>query len=355
MLKIVYLDKDDEYIRINQDKPESNYIKIEHDIADGLECRDIERKPLDDQGSNFNENEFNKHVFGAGPNKYFCVFRVGKKYKNLGQITGFEKHMQRDMVVPNADPTLTKYNKILIGSSQIEKTVKEYIKGIKLRTNANIARDLVLTTGNGFFNNLVPQEREKWIQENIKFLKDNFGDNCVYACIHVDETTPHIHALIVPKFWDQNKQVYKLRSNVYFDGLDKMRDWQDKYANHMNSKFNNLTRGIKGSKARHMDIKTYYSLITKKLDVIDDRQVVEYAKRNYLLEKRTKTLEYTLKRMTENENTVEVLKKINKLKKNNKIYKETIKVLSKNYGIGEKEILEIVDKVSKSNKNEREK
>ncbi|WP_252238865.1 MobV family relaxase [Clostridium sp. VAP51] len=300
--------------------------------------------------------KYNKKVTGARANVYFCVFRVGKKIKNLGQVEAFQKHMEREMDVINVDPRQKDKNRVLIGNNNIVENVKNHVYGIKIRSNANIATDLVLTTGNGFYNSLAPQEKEEWIHENINFLNEHFGENCLYATLHMDETTPHIHALIVPRFWDEDKKKYKLQSNNYFDGIEKMRTWQDKYSQHMNKRFNNLIRGVRGSKARNMDIKTYYSLITKKLDLIDDTQVLAYAKHSYLLEKRVKALEYTLIEIEQNEDTRDLVEKINKLDRNNKVYKETIKTITKKYGLKEKDILDIVTKIeNKSNKKERQK
>lgn len=308
---------------------------------------------LDD--NDFDLDKYNKHVGNSIQQRYFCVFRVGKKIKDIGQVQALEKHMERQIEVFNADPAHRDKNRILIGDKNITQNVRKYIYGIKLRSNANIARDLVLTSNNDFFKNLTKEQQELWIQENIKFLKDNFGDNCLYACLHMDESTIHIHALIVAKFYNEEKNRYELRSNVYFDGKLKMQNWQTQYANHMSKKFNNLMRGIKGSKAKHTDIKTYYSLITKNLEVTDGKQVLAYAQRNFLLEKRLKALELTLEKIQENEAVENLLNKIDKLNKNNKVYKETIKAITKKYGIKEKEILELVDKVQvKSNKNERE-
>lgn len=304
----------------------------------------------------FDLEKYNKKVTGAYGNRHFCVFRVGNKIKTLNQISMFEKHMERDMEVPNANPELQKYNRVIIGKANVAERAKEYIYGIKVRSNGNLAVDLVLTAGHGFFTEMQPQEREKWIDENIKFLKDNFGENCLYACLHMDETTSHLHALIVPRFYNENKKRYELRSNMYFDGPEKMRDWQDKYADHMNSKFSNLMRGIRGSKAKHISIQSWYTLTGKKLDIKNKGQILAYAQKAYLLEKRVKALEYTLEKMNENGDIDKLLEKVNKLEKNNKIYKDTIKEISKKYGIKEKEILELVEKVQcKNNKNEREK
>lgn len=299
--------------------------------------------------------KYNKKVTGARANVYFCVFRVGKKIKDLSQVEMFERHMEREMDVYNADPTKKDKNRILIGDKNITENIKRYIYGIKIRSNANIAMDLVLTAGNGFYNSLPAQEKEEWVQENINFLNEHFGENCLYATLHMDETTPHIHALIVPRFYNEKKKRYELSSNRYFDGIEKMRNWQDKYSNHMSKRFNNLIRGVRGSKAKHIDIKSYYSLITKKLDLIDDRQVLAYAKHSYLLEKRVKALEYTLMEIEKNEDTKDLVEKINKLDRNNKVYKETIRTITKKYGLKEKDILDIVTKIqNKSNKNERQ-
>lgn len=292
-----------------------------------------------------NENKYNKHTGVSSSKKYFSVFRVGKKIKSINQFKAIEKHMEREIEVENANPELSKYNRILIGDRNIYENAINHIEGIKIRKNANLGVDLVLSTGNGFFENMFDCKKEQWIKQNIKFLKNNFGDNCIYASLHVDETTPHIHAIIVPKFWDDEKKCYKLQSNRYFDGIDKMKNWQDKYSDYMNEKFSNLIRGIRGSKAKHMDIKTYYSLINKSFNIQDDNQILAYAQRNFLIEKRLKSLEYTLARMNENGDTKKLLGKIEKLEKNNGIYKETIKEITKKYGIKEKEILELVDKV----------
>ena len=35
---------------------------------------------------------------------------------------------------------------------------------------------------------------------NVKWLKNTFGTDCIAAHLHVDERTPHIHAVIVPMF-----------------------------------------------------------------------------------------------------------------------------------------------------------
>jgi len=122
----------------------------------------------------------------------------------------------------------------------------------------------------------------------------------------------------------------------------------------MNSKFNNLIRGVRGSKAKHMDIKEYYSLLNEKLNIKNNGQILAYAKQSYLLEKRVKALEGTIEEISKNQDTVKLINKIDKLDKNNNIYKETIKTICKDYKISKKEVYAIIDKIQVKS-NEREK
>lgn len=83
----------------------------------------------------------------------YAIFRVGeKKYKTIGSIEGYQRHMEREQETPNANPNIS--NVRLIGSNFIMQDVKEYIEGIKLRKNGVIARDLLLTASPKFFENL---------------------------------------------------------------------------------------------------------------------------------------------------------------------------------------------------------
>lgn len=134
--------------------------------------------------------KYNKKVTGARLTNYFVVFRIDRKYKTVDSIKGFEIHNLRKKEVPNADSSKTHLNKILIGSENIVEDVKNHIYGIKLRSNANIAIDMVLTVNHKFFENLPPQDIEKWVECNLEFLKENFGENCISAVIHFDETSP---------------------------------------------------------------------------------------------------------------------------------------------------------------------
>ena len=199
--------------------------------------------------------------------RFFTVFRVGDKFKHnhtsdnltVDGLAKFDKHNNRKGSVVNADPNKSHLNKIIIGSENVTEDVTMYLEGVKIGKNSVIARELILSGGNGFWNKLSDVDRERWISVNYKFLKDNFGDNCVYAIAHFDETTPHIHALIVPVFWNEKRGLATLNNSYYFDGKDKLSKWQDIYTEIIQSEFPAMfKRGVRGSKATHVDLKTYY-------------------------------------------------------------------------------------------------
>lgn len=315
--------------------------------------------------------KYNKRYSAYTGQLYFTVFRVGEKFKayentfttsnikdsiKVNGLTGFQKHNNRETKVVNADAEKTKDNKILIGNKNVEEYVYNYLEGTRLRENSVIARELVLSGGNGFWNRLSDKDRQKWIDVNTKFLKDNFGDNCVYSVLHLDETTPHIHALIVPKFWNEKKGYYELKNNRYFDGKSKLSAWQDRYTEAMTSNFNNIfMRGIRGSKATHVDLQTYYNLVNEKLDERQAESIVAHAKQEFLQKKKVEELQATLKSYDE------IMKEYNKLletkkklKDKTKLYEHTIQCLVDKYKIPEREVINILkEKETKQIKNDK--
>lgn len=299
--------------------------------------------------------KYNKKITGAKPINYFCVFRIDRKYKTVDSIKGFEIHNLRKKEVPNADPSRTHLNKILIGSENVIEDVKKHIYGIKIRSNANIAIDMVLTVNHKFFENLPPGHLEKWIDCNMEFIKDNFGDNCISAILHLDETAPHLHILISPRFYNEKRKRYELSSNKYFGTKQQLKDFQTNYANHMHKSFNNLIRGIRGSKAKHISIQKYYFLLNQKMNENNKDSILAHAKNSYLLEKRVRMLENTVMQLQEDSRNEKLLKRVETAEKKTTEYKEVTKEIINKFGIDKKDVIEIIDRVQgKSNSKERE-
>lgn len=287
----------------------------------------------------------------------YAIFRVGdKKIKSVDQLKGFARHAEREILVPNANLSIK--NDRLIGTEKIIDDVKEYIKDVKLRKNSVLARDLVLTASPEFFKNASEELKNKWVQINIKWLKECFGNNCTYATLHKDESTWHISALVVPRFFDEKKQKYILANARYFDGIAKMSAWQDKYATAMQETFKELNRGIKFSKAKHVQIRHFYTLLNKELNENELDNLCAKAKNGELLKSRVKELQETLmkyKNITNKSDSEknDIRLKYLELKKDKDIFRETIKVISKEYKIPQETIIQVLttveNKFSQSN------
>lgn len=274
----------------------------------------------------------------------FCIFRVDRKFKDIKSLKGFEGHMNRTFKTLNADENRTLNNRILIGNKNIIKDAEEYIEGIKLRKNGVIARDLLLTASPEFFKGKSYGFINKWINCNVEFLKKHFGENVRFAVVHLDEMTPHIHALVIPKFKNtRGKEEYKLSNSLYFDGKEKLSEWQDLYAEHVTTSFQELHRGIKNSKARHVKISQYYTLVNADLDKENYKSVMAKAENSVLLEKQVRNLQNLLIENDKKEdNRQELLNIIKELKQDKEIYRQTIKVISEVEKVSQESITNIV-------------
>ncbi|MEL5897975.1 plasmid recombination protein [Clostridium sporogenes] len=282
----------------------------------------------------------------------YAIFRVGeKKYKTIGSIEGYQRHMEREQETPNANPNIS--NVRLIGSNFIMQDVKEYIEGIKLRKNGVIARDLLLTASPKFFENLSIKDKQEWVNTNIKFLERYFSKNCIYATLHRDETTWHISAMVVPRFWDEKRKRYVLANSRYFDGKKKLSEWQDKYSSFIKQQFKELNRGQRESKTHHIKISNFYRILNSELDNYNALEIIQKSKQSAVLKKELENVQSTLNKyknyakLTTLEKQ-ELANNLKNIKQDKEIFKETIKAMSEIYKISQQSIIKIIDSIDKN-------
>lgn len=206
----------------------------------------------------------------------YAILRTYKHTTN-GTLGSMGLHNQRSIPTPNADPLRTPNNQELIGSgnyladvtARIEAVTKEQeLKGSRLlaQKNSVLAIEHLMTASPEYFN--VP-DRKKKIEEFIKasgdFLEDTYGrDNIVSVSLHLDETTPHLTAIVTPITVSKLKsgqEIKRLGAKQWLDGRDKMSKMQDKFADCC--KHLGLERGNKKSKAKHTTIKEFYELVNR--------------------------------------------------------------------------------------------
>lgn len=197
----------------------------------------------------------------------YCFMSI-EKIKTSAGFSRKQAHNLREGFVPNADISRTFMNEELIKpkvGNSFNQTYKqrvkesEFYKTHKVRKDAVKGLEIMCTYGLGK-NEKMPDEftLDKWKEENIAWLKKTFGEeNVISVVLHMDEVTPHLHAIVVPMVDQQ------LNATQYIGKKSRLSHLQDTYAEQMKSV--GLRRGLKHSCAKHTDIRKFYADLNNEL------------------------------------------------------------------------------------------
>lgn len=194
----------------------------------------------------------------------YCFMTI-EKVKDKGSLTRKYQHNYRTGKVHNADPALAYKNDELVklgGKTYVEKfdevinRLKEH--NPKIRKNAVLALEIVTTFSREEIEHV---DVEKWKSDQVKWLRENFnpnpeefGDNVISVMFHGDEAgNVHCHSIVIP-IDDKGK----LNASYFLDGRAAMIKLQDSYGKMMEER-HRLKRGLRGSTAKHEDIKRFYT------------------------------------------------------------------------------------------------
>lgn len=182
----------------------------------------------------------------------YAILRTAK-LKTPANVAASASHIERTRPTHNADLSIS--NEWLIGNGNMYAAAKEVWSKIpKIRKDSVHAFEVLLTASPEAFDKL---DLDAWKTKNVEWLRQHFkGCEIVGACLHLDESTPHIQAIIVPT--DLKKDgTLQLNCKKHLGGAAKLRAMQTSYAKAMQSF--GLERGLEGSKAKHTTIAQFYS------------------------------------------------------------------------------------------------
>lgn len=201
--------------------------------------------------------------------------------KAKGADSGMSAHIERTIHPKNADPTRTHLNRELIefpeGVASRTQAIQHRLDtaGLKRKIGKNQVQAIrILLTGT--HEDMVQIEKEgrlnEWCHDNIDWLQKTYGiDNVVSVVLHMDESTPHLHATVIPiveterkrkKKEEEVKRSYRKKAPAPRLCADdvmsraKLKNYQNTYAIAM-QKYG-LQRGIDGSEAQHISTHEYY-------------------------------------------------------------------------------------------------
>lgn len=213
----------------------------------------------------------------------YVVLHLDKAPGNEARMTA---HIERTQIPTNADPSRTHLNRELI---EFPEGVADRTQAINYRlAHAGLTRKIgtnqvrvirVMLTGSHDDMKRIEAEGklDAWCADNLAWLDKTFGaDNVVSAVLHRDESTPHIHASVVPIVTGERRKVREKRepdkpgkkkyrkkspdaARLCADDVMtrvKLKSYQDTYAEAMAGY--GLQRGIDGSEARHITTQEFY-------------------------------------------------------------------------------------------------
>lgn len=159
-----------------------------------------------------------------------------------------------------------KHNIVYI--DEINKKIKERYTGKKaIRKDAVLNVECLITSDPEFFRKVGSEETKRYFKEAYKFVKTEFGkENIVYANVHMDETTPHMHLGFTPITPDG-----RLSAKEWLDGKKKLTELQDNFFRYITSKGFELDRGVssKETGARNIKIQNLKKKSIKELNEIN--------------------------------------------------------------------------------------
>ncbi|WP_460543844.1 MobV family relaxase, partial [Halomonas shantousis] len=215
-----------------------------------------------------------------------------------------DAHNRRLSKPENADPNRSSYRVHGDDTGIIEAIEKRFeATGAYPRKNSTaIAQEVVLNASPEYFRPEYHRDDPegfgeydkdrtiKWAQMSLEWLADKYGSkNLISVDLHLDERTPHIHAVVTPilektlnkrRTKEQIKngepaetyKAYKFDRDTVF-GRKAHMALQDEYASALASL--GLQRGVSKykSKAHHQDQRKYYNMVNKALKDDEKKKV----------------------------------------------------------------------------------
>ncbi|MQH58294.1 plasmid recombination protein, partial [Escherichia coli] len=172
-----------------------------------------------------------------------------EKIKSGTNTTGIQKHVQRENINyenEDIDHSKTHLNYDLVNDRKQnfndlidEKIERNYTGKRKIRKDAVKHIDGMITSDNKFFSNQTPADTKRFFEHAKEFLEQEYGkDNLLYATVHMDEKTPHMHFGIVPITKDG-----RLSAKDVVGNKKALTSFQDRFNEYVNERGYELERG----------------------------------------------------------------------------------------------------------------
>ncbi|MFV0401260.1 MAG: MobV family relaxase [Oscillospiraceae bacterium] len=219
---------------------------------------------------------------------YAIIRNVKHKMGSLGGIGKHNERENKNYGNPNIDHDRTSENFYLkepTEDSYIAEFHKikeeENLKGqLKLsgKKQSNVACEFIITSDSKFFENKSQEEIKKFFEDSYDYVKKKCGEkNVISATVHMDEKTPHMHAVYIPVIEEKNKKgemVKKINCSKFWKPYNSYGQLQDEFHKHISEKGYDLQRGEVGTQREHIETSDF-----KKQTLLKEIQKLEKTKK----------------------------------------------------------------------------
>lgn len=125
----------------------------------------------------------------------------------ISDVQGIQKHNQRQGKSKSnldIDYSKSEQNYDLLNQQKIryESTIKQKISERvkrKPRANSVVLSEFVVTASPDYMHSLSLEEQKRYFESSLDFIQKRYGkQNTLYAMVHMDEATPHMHIGVMP-------------------------------------------------------------------------------------------------------------------------------------------------------------
>ena len=187
----------------------------------------------------------------------YSIVRV-EKIKTFAELERRSQHNDRTNMSENVDPVGPSPRSLLPDAKgTLSERARDLLNEVGIDVSARggkiIACEMVLTASKPFFATCTEREFDTWVKSSADFAKARLGRGLIDIQLHMDEETPHIHAIGVPVAkrpklqrgapprdptakakWEEDKRkaplIWTLSYDAIFGGSrDRLSELQDEY------------------------------------------------------------------------------------------------------------------------------
>ena len=198
----------------------------------------------------------------------YAVLRVDRrKAKAMAAIAASSAHTMRQRPAPNANPDgpAPVVMHLTDGKSPYQ-AARHLLEGAERRNRDTVlCREIVLSASPSYFRPgresmggvFEPERVKAWATASLAWAKRQWPDQLASAVLHLDEQTPHLHLLVVPRVRSA-AGVWKLNSKALFD-RERLRELQTSYGEALAPL--GIRRGEPGREAQHSEVRQFYGVV----------------------------------------------------------------------------------------------